>query len=465
MKRYAVIILLSLAVATPTWAASLSRSTLSMEPFGTLHLYGDKVRPAAVVLFVSGDGGWNLGVVDMARHMASLNALVVGIDIRHYLRKLGHSSRTCLYPAADFESLSKFVQKSLRFPQYIQPILAGYSSGATLVYALIVQAPPNTFKAALSLGFSPDLPLARPPCKGSGLTWKKGAKKGVYLFQPAKHLSSPWVVLQGTIDQVCNAEETRSFVGKVPGAQIIMLPRVGHGYSVPRNWLPQFRKAFLRLIAPRSGPDQMGLPDLPLIEVPASPPADDRLAIMVSGDGGWAGIDRQVSEYLAAHGMAVVGLNSLKYFWTARTPEGASQDLARVITGYLKKWHKDQVVLIGYSLGADVLPFMTSRLPAELRAKVRLLALLSPGRKAAFEFHLSDWIGSGEAGPQYPIRPELVKLRDLPKLCFYGTEEKETLCRDPLPPSTVAVSLRGGHHFGGGYAVIAESILKALRHP
>ena len=465
MKRHAAFILLSLTFAVPGWAAGLSQRTLAMEPFGTLHLYAEKKHPASVVLFVSGDGGWNLGVVDMARQMAGLDALVVGIDIRHYLHSLGRSAQNCLYPAADFESLSKFVQKSLDFPQYLQPVLAGYSSGATLVYASIVQAPPNTFKAALSLGFCPDLPLGRPPCKGHGLASEKDAAKSVYLFQPAGHLTTPWVVLQGVADQVCNARETRSFVNKVPGAEIIMLPRVGHGFSVPKNWLPQFRKAFLRLSAPRAVPDQVEFQNLPLIEVPADPPADAHLAVIVSGDGGWAGIDRQVSEYLAAHGVAVVGLNALKYFWTARTPDGASQDLARVITAYLKKWRKDQVILIGYSLGADVLPFMTARLPTGLGAKIRLLVLLAPGRKTAFEFHLSDWIGAGKAGPQYPIGPELDKLGNLPKLCFYGTQEKESLCRDPLPPLTVAVALHGGHHFGGEYAVIAEKILKALRQP
>lgn len=463
--RHAIFILLSLAFAVPGWGAGLSQRTLFMEPFGTLHLYQEKTQPAAVVLFVSGDGGWNLGVVDMARQLAGLGAVVVGIDIRHYLRRLGQSARTCLYPAADFESLSKFVQKSLDFPQYRQPLLVGYSSGATLVYVLIAQAPPNTFKAAISLGFCPDLPLARPPCKGSGLAWKKDAAKPIYLFQPAKHLTAPWVALQGAVDQVCSAEETRSFVGKVSGSEIIMLPRVGHGFSVPKNWLPQFKKAYLRLSATRAGPGQVELHDLPLIEVPAAPPADTLLAVMVSGDGGWAGIDRQVAEYLAAHGVAVVGLNALQYFWTARTPQGASQDLARIMTRYLNKWHKDQAVLIGYSLGADVLPFMADRLPAELRAKIRLLALLAPGRRTAFEFHLSDWIGSGQAGLQYPIGPEVEKLGDLPKLCFYGVEEEDTLCRDPLPPSTVAVPLPGGHHFGGAYNLIAERILKALRQP
>ena len=33
------------------------------------------------------------------------------------------------------------------FPKYITPILVGYSSGATLAYATLVQAPVGTFQA------------------------------------------------------------------------------------------------------------------------------------------------------------------------------------------------------------------------------------------------------------------------------------------------------------------------------
>ena len=227
MKRHAAFILLSLTFAVPGWAAGLSQRTLAMEPFGTLHLYAEKKHPASVVLFVSGDGGWNLGVVDMARQMAGLDALVVGIDIRHYLHSLGRSAQNCLYPAADFESLSKFVQKSLNYNQYVQPILVGYSSGATLVYALICQAPANTFKAALSLGFCPDLPLARAPCKGSGLSWQANPEKGIYVFTPTQHLEAPWTAFQGDSDQVCDASSTKDFVSGVPGAHIVMLPKVG----------------------------------------------------------------------------------------------------------------------------------------------------------------------------------------------------------------------------------------------
>src|SRR5512139_2207509 len=109
--------------------------TLTFGPFGKVALYYETPQPSRVALFVSGDGGWNLGVVDMARELASLDALVVGIDINHFIKQMEASKQSCLYPAADFEALSKFVQKKLDYPSYRTPILIGYSSGATLIYA------------------------------------------------------------------------------------------------------------------------------------------------------------------------------------------------------------------------------------------------------------------------------------------------------------------------------------------
>ena len=116
--------------------------------FGDVRLYHRAPHPSRVVLFVSGDGGWNAGVVDMARALADMDALVVGINILVYLEKLESSDEKCSYPAADFELLSKAVQQKLGFPEYVTPSLLGYSSGATLVYAVLVQAPPGTFRGS-----------------------------------------------------------------------------------------------------------------------------------------------------------------------------------------------------------------------------------------------------------------------------------------------------------------------------
>jgi type IV secretory pathway VirJ component len=184
--------------------AGAAEETLQFGRFGTLTLYHPSAQPSAVVLFVSGDGGWNQGVVEMARELATLDALVVGIDISHYLKQLGAAADKCSYPAADFEALSQFIQNKLNFPHYLTPVLVGYSSGATLVYATLVQAPTNTFLGAISLGFCPDLLLSKPLCKGSGLAWQAGPQGKGYSFLPAKDLPMPWIAFQGTIDQVCD---------------------------------------------------------------------------------------------------------------------------------------------------------------------------------------------------------------------------------------------------------------------
>ena len=87
--------------------ANASEETLQYEPFGTLTLYHNTAHPSHVAMFISGDGGWNLGVVDMARALAAQDALVVGFNIRHYIKKLDESKSACVYPAADFERLSQ----------------------------------------------------------------------------------------------------------------------------------------------------------------------------------------------------------------------------------------------------------------------------------------------------------------------------------------------------------------------
>jgi len=445
--------------------------------FGNLVLYRETEHPSHVVLFVSGDGGWNLGVVDMAKALSSLDALVVGIDIRGYLSALNKSGGECLYPAADFEALSQYLQKKLDFPSYQIPLLVGYSSGATLVYAIVAQAPPNTFRGGISLGFCPDLGVTVPFCKGSGLASKLNAKRTDIVFEPIAEIATPWVAFQGAIDQVCDAGTAEQFVKRVKRAELVLLPKVGHGFSVQKNWMPQFREAFRRLTTnptigePPSGAAVIGkthpglpadLPsvsDLPLVEVPATAGDSDTLAIIASGDGGWAGLDRQVAGVLAANGVPVVGLDTLQYYWHPHPPEQSARALERILRHYLSKWRKQRVLLIGYSRGADVLPFMASRLPADLLARVDLIALLGPEPSIAFQFHYVDWLRASEANAE-PVEPEIEKLRGHKLLCVYGEDETDSIC-PRLPAGLARLDERpGGHHFDEAYHAIATRILE-----
>src|SRR3954463_8633977 len=157
------------AEAPAATAPAPATETLTYGRFGTVWLYRRTPHPGHVALFFSGDGGWNLGVVDMAQILADNDTLVVGISVPYYMGKLNGSKESCLTPAVDLELLSKFVQKKLGFPNYEPPVLVGYSSGAPLASASRVQAPPSPFKGAISMGFCPALPLVHPFCPGHGI--------------------------------------------------------------------------------------------------------------------------------------------------------------------------------------------------------------------------------------------------------------------------------------------------------
>jgi type IV secretory pathway VirJ component len=437
--------------------------TLKVPTFGQVVVYRPD-KPTQVVLFISGDGGWNQGVVSMAERLRDLGALVVGIDIRTFNASMRESKR-CAYPAGALEQLSRDVQLRYKLPEYIRPILVGYSSGATLVYATLAAAPPETFAGGLSLGFCPDLDEPTPLCPMRGLKTTRKSKGVGYDLSPYPGLKVPWMVLHGEADQECSPATARDFVSATGSSRLFSLPKVGHGFSVPANWEPQFIEAFRAIVATttRHEAPHISIPeadDLPLVEVPATAASTrNEMAVLISGDGGWAELDKSIAEGLAGAGVPTVGLNSLRYFWTPRTPENAASDLARVITHYSAAWHRDRVIVIGYSFGADVLPFLVNRLEPSVRARIANVVLLGLSTTAQFEFHLAEWLGQS-GGTEYSTVPEVDRLT-IPVTCVRGADEDDSACGLIKNPHARVVTVGEGHHFGGDYDRLVNLILAA----
>lgn len=203
--------------------------------------------------------------------------------------------------------------------------------------------------------------------------------------------------------------------------------------------------------APRGSARQAGAPrdsafvkDLPLVEV-RSADAAAPLAVLLSGDGGWVAADREMAAALAAHDIPVAGLDARAYLERARTPDETSRALARILRHYLAAWHRDRAVVIGYSRGADLAPFMVSRLPEDLRRRVALLALLGPSAWAGFQFHLVDLVTTVHRRGDLPVEPEIERLRGLPMLCIYGLDDRGALCPELDPTLVRRISRDGGH--------------------
>src|SRR5882757_4972804 len=113
----------SLAAVAParapmTAAADVATQVFNYDRFGAVSVYRGRGHPRDVVLFVSGDGGWDLGAASMAQRLADKGAMVAGIDSRYYRDQLEKASETCVSPSADFENLSHYLQSQWGLKKY-----------------------------------------------------------------------------------------------------------------------------------------------------------------------------------------------------------------------------------------------------------------------------------------------------------------------------------------------------------
>ena len=459
-----------LIVLTGTAFASKPDS-LKIGIFGTVKIYKPASEPKQVVLFISGDGGWNLGVVDMAIALAGMDAMVVGIDITQYYKNLQKTSSECYYPASDFENLSKTIQGKYKFRAYINPVIFGYSSGATLAYGILAQSPAHTFKGVIALGFCPDIELKKSLCTGLGLKSHVLKEGKSYYLEACTTLQEPFFVLQGLVDKVCDFKSTNDFLSKVPNSHLVSLPEVGHGFSVQKNWMPQMKDAFTKIISldnsnvpipatAENRTDLIDLSGLPYHIVNARTDSTKAMMFFISGDGGFTSFDQSICNEFANKGYPVIGLDALKYFWGKRDASDVVRDVQKLLTYYRNYWHKSELIFVGYSFGADAIPVIVNRLNQEFKYQTRLIGLLSPTSSADLEIHVGDMLSiRGKAG-QFDNATELNNITFARTVCLYGDDEKQEVKSKISNPKVEFVTVKGGHHFNSDFRKIAELILQ-----
>jgi len=192
------------------------------------------------------------------------------------------------------------------------------------------------------------------------------------------------------------------------------------------------------------------------IEIPSAK-SGDALAVLYSGDGGWGPLDQGVARQLADNGVPTLGVDSLRYFLTSRSPQEAADDLAVSLRRYAALWNRRDIVLVGYSFGADALPAIIPRLPADLRDHVKSVVLIGTGPTGDLTFRPSSWFN--RPGPDaYPVAPAIAALKGLRTTCVYGDQERHDVCAT-LP--IARIRLPGGHHFNHDYAGLGQAVLRA----
>lgn len=439
--------LVALLAALPVRAETRSIS-VTQETIGAVKIVAPQNEPKHFVIFISDSDGLTAARMAEAEKLVAKDAAVALIDLPELKRVFAkHHDDTCHYIFGDLEDLSRIAQRQLGISDWQWPTLLGIGEGGTLAYLAVAHSPANTAAGAVSIGFSPTFATKRPICDGAPVS---SEDKGTITYAPMDDLPAPWTLIVGSAP----SDAVKAFANKPDLTKIEIVP----GDNAAR-----FDAAVTALFDMKP-PTGQALSDLPLTELPANGAAST-LVILFSGDGGWRDIDKQIGEYLAERGVAVVGVDSLRYFWKRKGPKQIAADIERIADHYRDKWKLKSLALAGYSFGADIIPMTWPELEPNTQARTNVIALLGFEPTFDLEVSVSGWLGMASS-TNIDVKPYLPGLPKAKVLCFYGVEEKDedgTACVLPALDGATRIERPGGHHFDGNYEVIADAILKRIK--
>lgn len=418
--------------------------------YGEVKIVEPQRQTRGFVIFFSDRDGLRAADGAAARAIASAGALVVEVNTPDYLNRLDKVDEKCHELVFDAEWLSRQLQRERGFRNYLTPIVAGVGEGATLAAMALAEAPASTIAGAVSLDPSATIASRRPIC-GTAYT---ESRAGVFRYGAAKKLPGFWTV--GLTAGLPKSNRDYVMALRRDGAPL-QLQEIGPDTSAG--------DALRELIEPHLAKPKERVTDisaLPLTVLGVGHPSKI-MAIVISGDGGWRDLDKTIGDDLQREGVPVVGWDSLRYFWSIKTPEQTANDLAVVMETFMAKWHASEVALIGYSFGADVMPFAYNRLPDTLRSHVLLIALLGFSQTADFEITVSGWLGEPPGPKALPVFPQTDKIPPSLMQCFYGENEKDSACPELAWRGVEVIRTTGGHHFNGDYEALARRILAGFQ--
>jgi phosphatidylglycerol lysyltransferase len=439
---------LAIAVAATLFSCRPAQA-LDAGDLGELHQVNPTGAMHGLVVLFSDAGGWSSVTDDVAAALARDGALVVGVDLPAYLRRLDlHTKDTCHGVVGDIESISRQIQRERGNTSYRTPIVVGIGEGGSLAGAILGQAPAATLSGAVAYDPTPSVQTVIPLCSVPAAS---ADSAGGFEYGPWPSLPGFWVAAFPVGADTPGHRRIAAL--KAAGTPV----EIENGVAGAAETLATLLRP---LLAPVATVPVAGIANLPLIELPAEH-RGPFLAIVLSGDGGWRDVDKGIAEKLQSDGISVIGWDSLRYFWSKKSPEQTARDISAVIDTYISRWGASKVVLVGYSFGADVLPIAFNDLSPEAKARVVQLSLLGFAPAADFEISIAGWLGAAPGKDALPTEPALALIDPTMIQCFYGAKENDSACPQ-ISPKAEIIRAAGGHHFDNDYGALARGILDGL---
>ncbi len=451
MRRPYLLVILALLIVSIALSAALhylprfgfglsgKRILITSERLTDVPLLQPNGKPEGIAVLVSQKGGLAADDAALEKLLLDRNFLVLTVDLEKWRKELDQDTGDCTYFVSDLEGVAKEAQRVISVDTYMHPVVIGIGEGGVMAYASVADAPAATLAGAVTIDPSIGLKTKLPSCEGAD--YEAVPNEG-FSYSYDADLPNPATIVR-----------------EKPDAESKGPPSAG--FFLAQEKIAATKAERLQIAADASveiAKEDASAESLPIVDVPSSNGDPKYLAIFFSGDGGWRDIDKSVGDIMAKEGVHVVGVDSLRYFWTLRKPEDIAKDIKRIVAK-ADPSGKLPVVLLGYSFGANTIPFSWPYLPQQLQDRISLVGLIGTEETTPFQVSVGAWLGMGGDNE---VAPAVAKLPLNKVLCVYGSEEDDTACTDPSLAAVEKIELNGDHHYDEKYDMLASKLMQAI---
>jgi type IV secretory pathway VirJ component len=200
-----------------------------------------------------------------------------------------------------------------------------------------------------------------------------------------------------------------------------------------------------------------GMAQLPVMELTAS--IQTPYIYYISGDGGLNDFSTGLAKTLNQAGFTIASLNARSYFWSKKSPDQTASEISAYLQSRISTRKNQQIIFIGYSFGADVMPFIINRLPDSLKKRIASVVLLSPSGTTDFEIHVLDMFGTPKKRSM-DVVAEINKMGNQKTAIIFGGDETGFSGKAITIKNSFIQTLPGGHHYDGNIREVVNTVMK-----